>query len=137
MVVDTTPLAVDPPFPDGRAPRVTTRLFVYGTLMRGAGAHHLLAGASFLGEARTEPGYTLVDCGDWPALIERGHRSIEGEVYAVDPARLPELDAYEDAPELYERVLRPVSSFGEVWMYLVPSERAPWPEIEANRWTAR
>ncbi|MEO1234611.1 MAG: gamma-glutamylcyclotransferase family protein [Myxococcota bacterium] len=109
-------------------------LFVYGTLMREGGAHHLLKGARFLGEGRTGPGYTLLDCGAWPALVERGHRAIWGEVYLVDAACFPALDAYEDAPELYQRVQRPVAPFGEVWVYLAPVDRAPWPSIERDRW---
>ncbi len=79
------------------------RLFVYGSLKR-AGRHHSeLAGARFLGEATTTPGYSLVPLGDYLALVpESGAGSVVGEVFELDSARLSALDDFE-GPE-YERV---------------------------------
>jgi gamma-glutamylaminecyclotransferase len=87
-------------------------LFVYGTLMRGEGAHGLLGPtARFVAEARTEPQFTLVDMGEYPALVEGGTTAVRGELYEIDAALLAALDRYEDVPEMYER--RPVAAGGQ------------------------
>lgn len=79
-------------------------LFVYGTLMRGESAHGLLgATARFVAEAQTEPRYTLLDMGEYPALMEGGTTAVRGELYEVDGEQLAALDRYEDVPEIYER----------------------------------
>jgi gamma-glutamylaminecyclotransferase len=79
-------------------------LFVYGTLMRGESAHALLGPtARFVGEAQTEPRFTLLDMGMYPALIEGGTTAVRGELYEIDGALVPGLDQYEDVPELYGR----------------------------------
>jgi len=79
-------------------------IFVYGTLRRGERAHPLLSGASFLGEARTEAGYALIDLGTYPGLVRAVSGHVVGEVYEVDAPRLVELDAYEGHPVLFRRV---------------------------------
>ncbi len=86
----------------------STILFVYGTLMRGDVRAPALAGQQFLGPATTQPRYRLVDCGDYPGLIEAAAGvGIEGELYAVDAECLRKLDLIEGVDEgLYER--RPV-----------------------------
>lgn len=101
---------------------MTTRtvLFVYGTLKRGQCNHGLLAGQQFLGEAVTEPGYRLVDLGAYPGLVrdEAGGRAVGGELWAVTPSCLAELDAFEDVPRLFVR--QPVAvagHLGPVWAY--------------------
>jgi len=79
-------------------------LFVYGTLMRGESAHALLGPtARFVGEAQTEPRFTLLDMGEYPALVEGGTTAVRGELYEIDAELLAVLDRYEDVPELYER----------------------------------
>jgi gamma-glutamylaminecyclotransferase len=91
-------------------PRVL--LFVYGTLMRGEGAHALLGpSARFIAEARTEPCFTLVNMGEYPALVEGGTTAVRGELYEIDDALLPALDRYEDVPEMYAR--QPVVAGGQ------------------------
>jgi gamma-glutamylcyclotransferase (GGCT)/AIG2-like uncharacterized protein YtfP len=78
-------------------------LFVYGTLRRDAANHHELRDAVFIGNARTQPRYELVDMGGYPALLEGGADVVVGEVYEIDGALLKALDAFEDVPELYQR----------------------------------
>jgi gamma-glutamylcyclotransferase (GGCT)/AIG2-like uncharacterized protein YtfP len=79
-------------------------LFVYGTLMRGESAHELLGPtARFVAEAQTEPRFTLLDMGEYPALAEGGTTAVRGELYEIDGELLAALDRYEDVPELYER----------------------------------
>jgi gamma-glutamylaminecyclotransferase len=81
-------------------------LFVYGTLMRGESAHELLGpSARFVAEANTEPRFTLVDMGEYPALRDGGTSAVRGELYEIDAMLLPALDRYEDVPEMYERRL--------------------------------
>jgi gamma-glutamylaminecyclotransferase len=78
-------------------------LFVYGTLRREAANHHELRDATFIGRARTQPKYELVDMGGFPALLEGGADAVVGEVYEIHGALLTALDAFEEVPELYER----------------------------------
>ncbi len=76
-------------------------LFAYGTLMRGEPAHDLLGDARWLGAADTEPAFTLLDMGDYPALLEGGTTRVAGEIYEIDASLLEALDRYEEAPEVY------------------------------------
>lgn len=78
------------------------RLFVYGSLKRGGRHHAELAGARFLAEAETAPGYAVIQLGDYPALIELTESSpapgtgvVSGEVFEVPEALLPALDEFE------------------------------------------
>lgn len=73
-------------------------LFLYGTLKRGHRRHGLLGGSLLLHSPVYAPGYTLVDAGGYPGLIEApspGH-FVEGEVFLVGPETLAILDDYED-----------------------------------------
>jgi gamma-glutamylaminecyclotransferase len=99
------------------------KLFVYGTLREGEPAHGLLRGARLVARVSTEPCFTLVDMGEYPALIDGGSSSVAGEIYAIDAELLPELDRYEDAPELYQRVRRHIAGHA-VWVYLLPEAHA-------------
>jgi gamma-glutamylaminecyclotransferase len=76
-----------------RAPEALL-LFVYGTLKRGQRHHGELGGARFAGVALTSPEYRLLDLGAYPALT-RGGRSIDGELYEIDPRALERLDEFE------------------------------------------
>ena len=70
------------------------RLFVYGSLRRGRENHDELDGAEYVGPARTEPRYRLVQQEGYRALIE-GDRTIEGELYDVDEEMMSRLDEFE------------------------------------------
>ena len=80
-------------------------LFVYGTLKRGESSHRHLAGQKFLAPVRTQPRYQLYNLGDYPGLVERHDgRSVEGELWDVDPECLARLDLVEGCDEgLYRR----------------------------------
>lgn len=83
-----------------------TLLFVYGTLKRGGCNHGHLAGQTYVGPARTQPGYTLYDLGGYPAIVaDPGTREgVVGEVWSVDAPALAALDAFEGVHEgLYRR----------------------------------
>lgn len=117
---------------------MATRLFIYGTLMRGEVGHHLLADARYVGPARTHARYTLLRLGWYPALIEGGETSVRGEVYAVDDEALPALDAYEDAPALYARAPVALLDAGPASAYLLRAEhRGGHPTIPHGDWRRR
>lgn len=56
---------------------------VYGTLRRGHGNHRLLATSEFIREYVTEPKYTMVSKGGFPAVKEGGDKAIVCELYKV------------------------------------------------------
>jgi gamma-glutamylcyclotransferase (GGCT)/AIG2-like uncharacterized protein YtfP len=117
---------------------MSASLFVYGTLMRGQVAHHLVAKAR-----RVEPahllgaelfalpeGYPAALESEAPGACVHGELVTFGE--ALQGSRLAALDRYEEVdpadPEgsLYHRVLRRVRvSDGErlAWCYLMPPSR--------------
>ena len=70
--------------------------------MGGMGAHDLMAGARFIGSARTTKRYRLVVYSGYPALVA-GQLHIEGELYSVPTSTLPQLDEYEGVPDEYTR----------------------------------
>lgn len=81
-------------------------LFVYGTLKHGGSNHGWLEGQTFLGPARTAPGFTLYSLGDYPGLVADAsdREGVTGELWLVDAACLARLDAFEGVPEgLYAR----------------------------------
>jgi len=69
-------------------------IFVYGTLKRGGSNHRLLDGQRFLAVARTLPIYKLYALNDFPGMVAeaKNGRSIEGEIWQIDPACLARLD---------------------------------------------
>ncbi len=117
-----------------------TTVFVYGTLKRGGTNHAYLAGQSFLGAARTQPGFTLYSLGDYPGMVRApgDTAGVTGELWSVDDATLAELDRLEGLDEgLYERVDvllapgAPVPS-AQTYLYLRPHHGLPpagdtWP----------
>jgi gamma-glutamylcyclotransferase (GGCT)/AIG2-like uncharacterized protein YtfP len=114
------------------------KLFVYGTLRSDQPAHGLLRGAKLVARVRTEPQFTLVDMmAGYPAMLEGGTTCIVGEIYELDEAALGELDRYEEAPELYERVARTIAGH-DVWVYLLPERHAVGrPRIAGGDWCKR
>jgi len=85
---------------------MTTTLFVYGTLKRGGSNHHQLAVQTFLGPARTAPGFTLFSLGAYPGLVAAptDAHGVTGELWSVDDACLARLDVLEGLAEgLYRR----------------------------------
>lgn len=90
---------------------MATVLFIYGTLKRGRCRADALAGQTFLGEARTHrDAYLLLDCGDYPGLVEAQHAAapVEGELWRVDDDCLARLDEIEgvDAGLFARRAVR-------------------------------
>lgn len=114
------------------------KLFVYGTLRSDQPAHGLLRGAKLLARVRTDPQFTLVDMTDgYPAMLDGGATGIVGEIYELNEAALSELDRYEEAPELFQRVARRIAGH-DVWVYLLPEQHAVGrPMIPGGDWCNR
>jgi gamma-glutamylaminecyclotransferase len=113
-------------------------LFVYGSLLRGEINHGRLAGASFLREARTEPAFDLVDLGPYPALVRGGRTAVLGELYAVPPALLAALDAFEGHPDTYRRSRIHLDDGRRVDAYLCPPALAAGlPRVPGGSWRDR
>ena len=111
------------------------RLFVYGSLRRGQANHSLLAGARLLGLAATLPRYTLLDLGAFPALIEGGTTSVEGEIFEVPDSLLPLLDQLEEHPRVYERKNIQLAGEPPAQAYVLPQRlRRGARELTAGRW---
>jgi gamma-glutamylaminecyclotransferase len=92
---------------------VNTLVFVYGTLKRGCSNHAQMAGQTFVGEARTVPGFRLYDLGGYPAIVAlpEDRAGVTGEVWSVDPTALQRLDRFEGVHEgLYRREPLPLQA---------------------------
>jgi len=114
-------------------------IFVYGTLKRGGSNHGFLIGQTFLGDARTMPGYQLYRLNGYPGMIaspaDAGH--VTGEVWSIDAATLNQLDELEGVAEgLYRREPVPLQTpFADravdAYLYARPLGRA---EKLGNTW---
>jgi gamma-glutamylcyclotransferase (GGCT)/AIG2-like uncharacterized protein YtfP len=83
-----------------------TLVFVYGTLKRGFENHGFLSGQTFVGIARTAPGYALYDLAGYPGMVRKDDATdgVVGEVWMVDDECLAQLDVLECTAEgLYRR----------------------------------
>jgi gamma-glutamylcyclotransferase (GGCT)/AIG2-like uncharacterized protein YtfP len=109
------------------------RVFVYGTLLRGQVNHHLLAGAVCLGPHQTAPAFTLYKLGTYPGLVRGGVTAVAGEVYRIDGATLRRLDALEEYPRLYGRLLIP-TPYGGTWVFHYRGEVEGRSVIRSGDW---
>jgi len=86
-------------------------IFVYGTLKRGFGNHHILedAGAKFIAEAETYEKNSLYVSG-LPFMKRGGGQThVKGEVYDVPSDQVYKIDRLEGHPDFYTRSLGLVS----------------------------
>jgi len=107
-----------------------TRIFVYGTLKRGCKNHHHLAGQTYVGEARTVPGFRLYDLGDYPGMVAdpTDLEGVTGELWDVDAIALVHLDEFEGIAEgLYRRVVVSMadSTYAHTYLYARSVEYLP------------
>jgi gamma-glutamylcyclotransferase (GGCT)/AIG2-like uncharacterized protein YtfP len=101
-----------------------TKVAVYGSLRRDFHNHRIIEHSKFLGMTRTDPEYTMLSLGSFPAVIEGGDTSILVEIYEVDPETFASLDILEGySPEkksaFYSRKLVEFPEFGACWMYYI------------------
>ena len=112
----------------------STLLFCYGTLKSGFHNHHHLAESTFMGSFKTAAEFTMVDLGDYPAVIQHGSCAIHGEIYKICSNTLINLDKLEGYPQDFNRILIS-SSFGFVWMYVLNQTASDdRPKIKSGRW---
>lgn len=123
------------------------RVFVYGTLKRGNGNHHLLSRSEFIGKATTAPEFRLLSAfrNVFPYLVP-GDKSIIGEVFEVDDETLRHLDQLEGyrpgaKNNHYNRVTIPVNVGGEAMDVLVyvlnvdmEEDLSKYDEFPGNDW---
>jgi gamma-glutamylcyclotransferase (GGCT)/AIG2-like uncharacterized protein YtfP len=93
------------------------KVFVYGSLKRGYPNHHILEEQKFLGNARTEKGYTLYEYG-CPVLVTEGDDYVDGELYECDEQTIYYLDRLECHPTLYTRLPVIIIGYADVQAYL-------------------
>lgn len=112
-------------------------VFVYGTLKRKGGLHHVLSTSEFVREARLRGAWRLVDLGAFPGLVEipRENNEIHGEVYKISPEILARLDGIEGHPRFYERKIVTTEDDEEVWAYTLPTEEyMHYPKVAGGNW---
>lgn len=115
-----------------------TLLFVYGTLKRGESQFHLLTHADWLNEIETGEGYALVDCGEYPAMVEEGTGRVLGELVEIPRELLSALDAYEGAPELFQRTRIRLENGERAVGYVIRESTARrFPRIPSGVWPPR
>jgi gamma-glutamylcyclotransferase (GGCT)/AIG2-like uncharacterized protein YtfP len=79
------------------------KVFLNGTAMSGQADHHVIAGATFVGAARTAPHYRFVAVRDeFPGLVDvaEGGTSVAGELYEITDSLLYDSLLPEEPPEL-------------------------------------
>lgn len=113
------------------------RVFIYGTLRRGERAAELMAGAKLLATtASTEPLFTLLDLGAYPAAVAGGETAVVGELYEVPMEMLRMLDDFEGVPRLYRRQRTRIREQW-AWIYVMPQAPARGRVIAGGDWCQR
>ena len=77
-------------------------IFVYGTLMQGQRAHHLMAGAHYIGKGQLND-FAMYHLGRYPGIIPCPGEVTFGEVYSVSDEMISQMDGYEREGDLYLR----------------------------------
>lgn len=80
----------------------THPIFVYGTLMKGQRAEHMMAGSDFGGYFQLKD-YAMYNLGRYPGIVPCKGESVLGELYFVNDEMLATMDRYEEEGDLYLR----------------------------------
>ena len=109
-------------------------LFVYGTLMSGRSAAHMLEGKVCRGTYLLRE-HAMYDLGWYPGVVRQNGEAVVGEVYEIEEDDFNRLDEYEDNGNLYCRRKLQVERAQEkttAWVYIYQGEpgeklcRHPW-----------
>lgn len=98
-------------------------VFVYGSLLSGLHNSVLLnrGGARLVAEYVTEPAYTLVSLGSYPAVLETGTTPVRGELWEVSDSVWRDIERLEGYPVYYgAKTLE--TPYGAARMYTLPAE---------------
>ena len=76
--------------------------FVYGTLMKGEKAEHLLDEATFVGKCHL-PDHAMYHLGSYPGILPCQGETVCGELYLIPHHLVVKLDEYEVEGTLYDR----------------------------------
>lgn len=99
------------------------RLFVYGTMLAGEREHALLAGAIFVGPARTRPQYTLVEVPPYAAIVPEGTVSVLGELYLLNRKQRYTIDVKKQYPVLFHRIVVALDDGSQAEAYAMREEQ--------------
>lgn len=97
-----------------------TRVFVYGSLMKGFHNHRLLESSRLMGSAKTISDFQMLDLGSFPGLVLGEGGVVSGELYEVDYPTFQSLDNLEGYPRFYDRQITEVVTEEGVfsaWVY--------------------
>ncbi len=108
-----------------RPPQGQTRVFVYGSLMRGLHNNRVLHRglARFIATDRTRRSFSLYDLGSFPAMVTGGKVSVVGEVWEVSSETLADLDRLEGHPAFYTRTKITLASGRRAHAYVMPAQQ--------------
>ena len=110
------------------------RVFVYGTLMKGARNEHIMNDATLVSEnARTkEQSFLMLQFNSssspgkqTPGVKHRGQGYVKGEVYEVDDEGLAALDKLEQNGVRYQREEIDMQDGSKAWMYILIVDDQP------------
>lgn len=95
----------------------------------------MIGGSHFMRNARTAPLFDLADLGEYPAMLEGGHTSIEGELYEISTQLFPALDEFEGVPDLFRRAIIELEDGSHAFAYLYSAgDLQNTPRIESGSW---
>lgn len=118
------------------------KVFVYGTLRKGFGAHNLfMEGTEFVREDRISGtmyalgGFPGVKLGGADHFVTEGPKVV-GEVYQINDDETPKrLDSYEGYPNLYDRKQVETESGELAWVYEINPPQLPDRIIPSGDWS--
>ena len=111
-----------------------SKVFVYGSLRQYGALHDYLNSSDFLGEKKTQKGFTLFSLGPFPAMVRTGEGVVVGEVYEVNKQVLSILDQVEGHPDFYVRTLIVLEDGEQVEAYLLPGEPYNCAVVQSGDW---
>ena len=107
-----------------------TKIFVYGTLLRGFGNWNwALKSQTFISTGETLPEYDMVSLGGFPGVLTGGTTAIKGEVFEVDDEHLRDIDRLEGADRrnpmrgMYRAEHITLADGTECWTYIFNGDR--------------
>lgn len=120
-----------------------SKVFVYGTLLKGFGNHRLMSTSKYLGNATLE-GFDMFSLGAFP-VISPGKGRIAVELYEVDEGVMSSLDRLEGYPTFYNRMKVDIpGQEDQAWIYFMENPQENYgkyrggqlEKVESGSWKA-